>query len=101
MPKEEKLGNMNKKGSLMHFKKLLHQLKPNYDIYLWVKNFNDSTSTIYKNETELLKKFKRVIFRKKVKKEQKIDKEVEQIIDKRLEDSKTKSPEYHPQLPSM
>ena len=91
---------MNKKGSLIHFKKLLHRLKPDYDIYLWVKNFNDSTSSIYKNETELLKEFKRVIFRKRVKKEQKIDKEVEQIIDKRLED-KTKSPEYHPQSLSM
>ncbi|CAG8809586.1 2917_t:CDS:1, partial [Dentiscutata erythropus] len=58
LPKNEWLLNMNKKESLMKIKKKFRTLKLKYEIYLWVKNFNDTSSTIYKQECELLRNFK-------------------------------------------
>ena len=55
---------MNKKGSLMKIKKIFRNIKLDYDIYLWVKNLNDMTSTIYKQESELLQNFKKSIFKR-------------------------------------
>ena len=34
LPVKQKLGSLNKKGSLMRFKKLYRMLKPDYDIFL-------------------------------------------------------------------
>jgi hypothetical protein len=105
LPQKEKIARLNKKGSLMRFKNHYRTMKPDYDIYLWVKNFNDTNSTIYKDEVRLLFEFKKYIFRKG--KKQKIDTtDVNKSIDKRLEklnekEYKLKSPEYHPQSPNL
>ncbi|CAG8798474.1 20410_t:CDS:1, partial [Dentiscutata erythropus] len=64
LPKNERLINMNKKGSLMKIKKIFCTIKLDYDIYLWVKNLNDTTSTIYKQKSELLQNFKKSIFKR-------------------------------------
>jgi hypothetical protein len=95
----------------MRFKNYLRTLKPDYDIYLWVKNFNETTATIYKNEVKLLQDFKQFINRKKKKsKKQNISQivELEQIVDKKIQTIKESkesleipSPEYHPQSPSL
>ena len=85
LPAKQKLGSLNKKGSLMRFKKLFHTLKPEYNIYLWVKNLNDTGSSIYKDEVKLLKDFKTYIFRKGKKKKINISdiiKSVKQRLDK-------------------
>jgi hypothetical protein len=105
LPQKEKLARLNKKGSLMRFKNYLRTLKPNYDIYLWVKNFNDTGSSIYKDEVKLLFEFKKYIFRKG--KKDKIDiSDISKSVDKRLttlneKEHIIKSPEYHPQSPTL
>ncbi|CAG8805831.1 18302_t:CDS:2, partial [Gigaspora rosea] len=77
--KEEKLGQLNKKGSLMRFKKLFRTLKLDYDIFFWIKSFNDTETTIYKDETKLLKDFKQYVFRKGNKKDKKVAKDVDAL----------------------
>ncbi|RIB06723.1 hypothetical protein C2G38_2216342 [Gigaspora rosea] len=79
--KEEKLGQLNKKGSLMRFKKLFRTLKLDYDIFFWIKSFNDTETTIYKDETKLLKDFKQYVFRKGNKKDKKVAKDVDALVD--------------------
>src|SRR5437868_15469144 len=104
---KQKLGSLNKKGSLMRFKKLFRTLKPDYDIYLWVKNLNDTGSSVYKDEVKLLKEFKTYIFRKGKKKKINVSntiKFVKQRLDKfeeKLDSLQLKSPEYHPKSPSL
>ena len=107
LPAKQKLGSLNKKGSLMRFKKLFRTLKPDYDIYLWVKNLNDTGSSVYKDEVKLLKDFKTYIFRKGKKKKINVSdtiKSVKQRLDKfeeKLDSLQLKSPEYHPKSPSL
>ena len=70
------------KGSLMQFKKLFRQLKLDYDIFFYLKTFNSTNSTIYKNETELLKQFKQNVIKRKKKQTNiniNIDKEINLI----------------------
>ena len=91
----------------MRFKKLFRTLKPDYDIYLWVKNLNDTSSSVYKDEVKLLKDFKTYIFRKGKKKKINVSdtiKSVKQRLDKfeeKLDSLQLKSPEYHPKSPSL
>src|SRR5437868_12050520 len=107
LPAKQKLGSLNKKGSLMRFKKLFHTLKPDYDIYLWVKNLNNTSSSVYKDEIKLLKDFKTYIFRKRKKKKINVSdiiKSVKQRLDKfeeKLDSFQLKSPEYHPKSLSL
>ena len=99
LPKNERLINMNKKGSLMKIKKIFRNIKLDYDMYLWVKNLNDTTSTIYKQESNLLQNFKKTIFKRAKKKKINIS-EIKPIIESRLI-SLNQSPEYHPQSPNF
>jgi hypothetical protein len=105
LPAKEKLGSLNKKGSLMRFKKLFRTLKPDYDIFFWVKNMNDTGTSIYKDEVKLLFEFKKYIFRKGKKKKINIL-DTGKLIDHRLkkieehEEYQLKSPEWHPVSPS-
>ncbi|CAG8741311.1 18732_t:CDS:1 [Dentiscutata erythropus] len=98
-PKNERLINMNKKGSLMKIKKTFRTIKLDYEIYLWVKNLNDTTSSIYKQESELLQKFKKSIFKRAKKKKINISK-IKPIVELCLI-SLNRSPEYHPQFPNF
>ncbi|CAG8709538.1 8351_t:CDS:1, partial [Cetraspora pellucida] len=97
--------------------------KLDYEIFLWIKNFNDTGSTIYKNEPKLLREFKSNIFkRKKKQKTVKIEEICEDIAEREaiFTDEKIsgnynaenknsdvclmtsiRSPEYHPQSPSL
>ncbi|RIB06204.1 hypothetical protein C2G38_2217690 [Gigaspora rosea] len=52
--KKEKLINMNSKGSLMRIKRMFRNLKPDYEIFLWIKSFDCTGTTQYKNESQLL-----------------------------------------------
>ncbi|CAG8741278.1 22219_t:CDS:2, partial [Dentiscutata erythropus] len=99
LPKNERLINMNKKGSLMKIKKIFCTIKLDYDIYLWVKNLNDTTSTIYKQESELLQNFKKSIFKQAKKKKINIS-EIKPIVETRLT-ALNQSPEYYPQSPNF
>ncbi|RIB17235.1 hypothetical protein C2G38_2187865 [Gigaspora rosea] len=105
--KNEKLGRLSKKESLMHFKKLFRTLKLDYDIFFWIKNFN-------KDEKKLLKDFKQYVFYKgKTKKNEEKDakdinilvnnciSKIEEYTLKPPEEYKLKSPEYYPQSPSI
>ncbi|CAG8815626.1 742_t:CDS:1, partial [Dentiscutata erythropus] len=99
LPKNERLINMNKKGSLMRIKKIFRTIKLDYDIYLWVKNLNDTASSIYKQESELLQNFKKSIFKRAKKKKINIS-EIKPIVESRLT-VLNRSPEYHPQSPNF
>ena len=96
LPKNEKLLSLNKKGSLMRFKRMFRNLKLDYDIFFYLKSFNSTNSSIYKNKNELLKKFKsEVIKRKKKAKNININKEIN-TINKRInqqEEYKLQSPQ--------
>ena len=106
LPKNEKLGSLNIKGSLMRFKKLFCQLKLDYDIFLYLKTFNSTNSTIYKNETELLKQFKQNVIKRKKKQTNiniNIDKEIN-LINNRInqqEEYKLQSPKWQPKSLSI
>ncbi|CAG8712683.1 6734_t:CDS:1 [Dentiscutata erythropus] len=87
--KEEKLGCLNQKGSLMRFKNYFRIYKLDYNIFFWVKNFKDTD-------------FKQYIFRKgKKKKLEKIIKDVDILVSNhitQIEEYKLKSPEYQHNL---
>ncbi|RIB17500.1 hypothetical protein C2G38_2187121 [Gigaspora rosea] len=50
--KKEKLINLNSKGSLMRIKRMFRNLKPDYEIFLWVKSFDCTGTTQYKNQID-------------------------------------------------
>ncbi|KAF0477132.1 hypothetical protein F8M41_024278 [Gigaspora margarita] len=58
LPKNKKLINMNSTGSLMRVKKQFCNLRPDYEIFLWIKSFDCTRTTQYKNESQLLREFK-------------------------------------------
>ncbi|RIB01961.1 hypothetical protein C2G38_2050430 [Gigaspora rosea] len=101
LPPNEKIGRLSKRGSLMRLKKHFRTLKLNYDIFFHVKNFKDTTSTIYKDEKKLLREFKKYIFRKG-KKRKIVVAETVSLINKRMKhiEDRMNSPEYHPLSPS-
>ncbi|RIB06609.1 hypothetical protein C2G38_2216627 [Gigaspora rosea] len=101
LPPNEKIGRLSKRGSLMRLKKHFRTLKLDYDIFFYVKNFNDTTSTIYKDEKKLLREFKKYIFRKG-KKRKIVVAETVSLINKRMKhiEDRMNSPEYHPLSPS-
>ena len=88
----------------MKIKKKFRTLKLKYEIYLWVKNFNDTSSTIYKQECELLRNFKQVIFKcRKTKKKLKLNKDKLEIESRLVSLNKNSelAPVYHPQSPNF
>ncbi|KAF0543583.1 hypothetical protein F8M41_003547 [Gigaspora margarita] len=97
---------MNSKGSLMRIKKQFRNLRPDYEIFLWIKSFDCTRTTQYKNESQLLCEFKQSTLKRK--KKQKLSQntkkqpetELQKMITKRqqiLDKSYTLiSPEYHP-----
>ena len=102
----DKLVHLGSKGSLMKMKRYLSRFKPDYEIWFWVKSFKSTCSQEYKNETELIKEFKRYVNRKgKKKKNRQTASEIENIANTRLkeikkpEEYKLQSPEYHPESP--
>ncbi|CAG8449877.1 24972_t:CDS:1, partial [Dentiscutata erythropus] len=107
IPKKDHLGSLSDKGSLMKFKKLLHELKLDYNLFFWVKNVNSTNSFIYKNEQKLLKNFKTNILKRKKKKQDNnivvaINIRLEKLKQENLkqEEYKLQSPQWHPQSPS-
>ena len=126
LPKKERLMNLNQRGSLMKIKKAFRDRKLDCEIFLWIKNFNDTGSTMYKNESKLLQEFKSNIFKRKKKQKMVKRKHIEEIYEDIAEreaiftDEKIsgnynaengnsdvrlvtpiRSPEYHPQSPSL
>ena len=57
--KEERIGSLNKKGSLMRFKRSYRLIRLDYDLFLWIKSVNSTNAVVYKNEIELLNNFKK------------------------------------------
>ncbi|KAF0412226.1 hypothetical protein F8M41_007959 [Gigaspora margarita] len=107
---------MNSTGSLMRVKKQFRNLRPDYEIFLWIKSFDCTGTTQYKNESQLLREFKQsAIKRKKKPKQNSIqnkkscknnaETEFQEMITTRqqiLEEAYTlKSPEYQLQSPSV
>ncbi|KAF0556892.1 hypothetical protein F8M41_014622 [Gigaspora margarita] len=100
-----------------YFKLLQSVNKPDYEIFLWIKSFDCTGTTQYKNESQLLRNFKHSAIKRKkkskttqksnknTKKQSKNDAETEfqemiTIRQQILEEAYTlKSPEYHPQSP--
>ncbi|KAF0356333.1 hypothetical protein F8M41_014779 [Gigaspora margarita] len=90
-------------------------IQPDYEIFLWIKSFDCTRTTQYKNESQLLREFKQLALKQKkkqksvqnTKKQHKNNNdtkiELQKIITTRqqiLDESYTlKSPEYHPQSP--
>ncbi|KAF0491973.1 hypothetical protein F8M41_021803 [Gigaspora margarita] len=103
----------------MRVKKQFRNLRPDYKIFLWIKSFDCTGTTQYKNESQLFREFKYSALKRKkkpktsqksnqnTKKQSKNDTETEfqEMITTRqqiLEEAYTlKSPEYHPQSPSQ
>ena len=84
----------------MRFKKLFRTLKLDYDIFSWVKSFNPSTVAIYKNEVTLLQEFKQIVLKKKKNKKKDevvVIKEIEKILDTRIDEIE----EYHLKSPQL
>ncbi|RIB24506.1 hypothetical protein C2G38_2283406 [Gigaspora rosea] len=120
--KKEKLIIMNSKGPLMRIKRMFRNLKPDYEIFLWIKSFDCTETTQYKNKSQLLREFKQATIKRKKKTQAKkyqpyqkkhqtnseseqINTELNQLISTRQqlleEESYTlKSPCYQPKSPS-
>uniref|UniRef100_A0A8H3ZZG4 Uncharacterized protein n=1 Tax=Gigaspora margarita TaxID=4874 RepID=A0A8H3ZZG4_GIGMA len=117
LSKNEKLINMNSRGSLMRIKKQFHNLRPDYEIFLWIKSFDCTGTTQYKNESQLLHEFKQLALKRKkkqksvqnTKKQHKNNNDTEIELQKMItmrqqildELYTLKSPEYHPQSLSI
>ncbi|CAG8813996.1 12582_t:CDS:1, partial [Gigaspora rosea] len=46
---------------------MFRNLKPDYEIFLWVKSFDCTGTTQYKNESQLLREFKQATIKRKKK----------------------------------
>jgi hypothetical protein len=112
LPLADRLINMNKKGSLMIIKKRFRYLKLDYEIFFRLKSFNSALTTSYKNESQLIQEFSRVILKRPKKPKRnlnrqaeetnKLDIEINSSINDRIKKlAVSASPEYHPQSPSF